>query len=257
VIGNVERVLSLLGNCGVKGTFFVQGMVAERFPQLLGTILAEGHEIQSHGYSHRPLTRMTPQEVREELRRGKATVEDAAGRPVSTFRAQDFSIVQENLWVLELVVAEGFTVDSSLFPLRTRRYGIAGLELGPHYRTLDGDTTLLEAPVAALDLGRLRIPVGGGGYFRLLPAEVLRRALGTILRRGRPAVLYCHPYEFNDTELADYRGVVPASYRLQQQLGRGAFPGRLRRLMTTLPFGRLDEVLAANGFAAPAERGDA
>jgi polysaccharide deacetylase family protein (PEP-CTERM system associated) len=225
-------------------------MVAERFPRLLETILAEGHEIQSHGYSHRPLSRMDATEVREELRRGKETVEDAAGLAVTAFRAQDFSIGEDNLWALELVAETGFAIDSSLFPMRMRRYGIDGIELAPHYRRVGDDLMLLEVPVAILDVGRFRVPVAGGGYFRLLPALPLRRALETIVRRGRPAVVYCHPYEFNARELDDYRGLAPGFYRRQQRLGRSAFPGRLRRLLTSLPVGRFDDVLIAHGFPA-------
>lgn len=227
----------------------MQGMVAERFPRLVATILAEGHEVQSHGHSHRPLSQMDAQAVREELRRGKAAVEDAAGIEVNAFRAQDFSIGEQNLWALDIVAEMGFAIDSSLFPVRMRRYGIRDIELAPHYRRLEAGRTILEAPVAVLDFGRVRVPVAGGGYFRLLPAEVLRRGLAAIVRRGRPAIIYCHPYEFNDGELAAYRTVAPTSYRLQQRLGRRAFPRRFRRLFSTLPFGRFDEVLAAHGFA--------
>lgn len=247
VIGNVERILAVLDECAVKGTFFVQGRVAETFPQLVETVVAEGHEVQSHGYSHRPLFAMDERALREEVERARETVEAAAGVPVTSFRAQDFSILEGNLWALDVIADAGFTVDSSIFPLRTRRYGIKGWDVSPHVITLSDGRRLLEVPPAILDRGRWRFPVAGGGYFRLLPFAVLDRAIGAIGSSGRPAVVYCHPYEFNPTELDDYRGLVPARVLRMQGLGRRSFVPKLRRLLGSHAFGRLDEVLAARG----------
>ena len=154
VVRNVERLLAVLDETRVKGTFFVQGRVAETFPKLVRDLVDEGHEVQSHGYSHRPLFRMNRVELLDEVKRSRATVEDAAGVPVSAFRAQDFSIGAENLWALETLAELGFTVDSSIFPLRTPRYGISGWPLGPHEVELPGGGRLLEVPVAVWAPGR-------------------------------------------------------------------------------------------------------
>jgi polysaccharide deacetylase family protein (PEP-CTERM system associated) len=237
----------LLDECSVKATFFVQGRVAETFPGLVETLLAEGHEVQSHGYSHRPLYAMNERALRDEVERARDTVEAAAGAPVTSFRAQDFSIVAGNLWALDVLAEAGFTVDSSIFPLRTRRYGIAGWEAAPHVVALAGGRSLLEVPVAVVGSGRRRLPVAGGGYFRVLPSYVLDRALSSIAAAGRPAIVYCHPYEFNPTELDEYRGQVPAGVLRAQGLGRRSFVTRLRRLLGAHAFGRFDEVLAAWG----------
>jgi uncharacterized protein DUF3473 len=174
-------------------------------------------------------------------------VEDAAGVAVNAFRAQDFSIGTENLWALETLAELGFTVDSSIFPLRTPRNGISGWPLGPHEVDLPGGGRLLEVPVAVWAPGRWRLPVGGGGYFRVAPARLLPRALRSIARI-RPAIVYCHPYEFNPSELASYRGSAPARLLLSQGVGRGAFAGRVRHLLRSLPFGRFDDVLARWGL---------
>jgi len=123
VVRNVDRILSVLDECGIKGSFFVQGKVAETFPKLVSSLVAEGHEVQSHGYSHRPLFAMSERELRDELERAKKTVEDAAGTPVIAFRAQDFSILAGNLWALELLADIGFEIDSSIFPMRSRHSG--------------------------------------------------------------------------------------------------------------------------------------
>ena len=248
VVRNVERILAVLDDCAVKGTFFVQGRVAERFPRLVQDIIVQGHEVQSHGYSHRPLFAMSRPQLRDEVDRARKTVEDAAQCRVNAFRAQDFSIVQSNLWALETLAEVGFTVDSSIFPMHAPRYGIANWYVAPHRLHLANDLSLLEVPVAVWRVRRWRIPVAGGGYFRVLPHAILVRALRDIRQEKRPPVIYCHPYEFNASELDDYRGIVSNALRLSQGLGRSSFAARIQTLLTKLHFGRFDAVLAAWGL---------
>jgi polysaccharide deacetylase family protein (PEP-CTERM system associated) len=249
VVRNVDRVLAVLDECGVKGTFFVQGKVAEAFPGLVRDLATAGHEIQSHGYSHRPLFGMNRRELRDELERARKTVEDASGLRVNAFRAQDFSIVARNLWALDILADVGFEIDSSIFPMQMRRYGIPGWEAGPQRLTLESGATLLEVPVAIWTKGRWRLPVAGGGYFRLLPEHVLDRALRAILASGRPPVVYTHPYEFNPRELEEYEGRVPGRLRLTQSIGRRSLVDRVSRLLSALPFGRFDETLRSWALA--------
>jgi len=248
VVRNTERILEVLDEHGVKGTFFVQGRVAETFPGLVRRIDAEGHEVQSHGYSHRPLHRMTRVELRDELKLARTTVEDASGTRVTAFRAQDFSVFADNLWAVDLLASAGFETDSSIFPMRMPRYGIAGWELAPHYlETRDGGR-LLEVPVAIWAKGRWRVPVAGGGYWRVLPAPLLLSALRGIVAAPRPVVVYCHPYEFNARELDDYRGIVRSRVLVSQRLGRRSSVPRVATLFDGLRFGRFDEVLNAWGL---------
>jgi polysaccharide deacetylase family protein (PEP-CTERM system associated) len=249
VVRNVDRVLAVLDDHGVKGTFFVQGKVAETFPRLVRDLVDSGHEIQSHGYSHRPLFGMNRRQLRDELERARKTVEDASGLRVNAFRAQDFSILAGNLWALEILAEVGFEIDSSIFPMRMRRYGIAGWDAQPQRLTLESGATLLEVPVAVWTKGRWRLPVAGGGYFRLLPERVLDRGLQAILNSGRPAVIYTHPYEFNPRELDEYGGQVPQGLRMAQTLGRRSLVARVGRLLSRLPFGRFDETLEAWALA--------
>jgi len=246
VVRNLERTLAVLDEARVKGSFFVQGRVAETFPSAVSALVAAGHEVQSHGYSHRPLFAMNQHELREELTRAKETVEDAAGTPVTAFRAQDFSVVASNLWALETLADVGFEIDSSVFPMRSRHYGVPGWDLGPHHVALGDGRRILEVPVAIWSFGRFRFPVAGGGYFRVLPTAVLGRGLHAIAASGRPAVIYCHPYEFNDRELDEYPD-IPRRLRLSQGMGRGRFTERVRTLLRKFRFGPLTDVLAAWG----------
>jgi polysaccharide deacetylase family protein (PEP-CTERM system associated) len=246
VVRNVDRILTVLDDCGIKGSFFIQGRVAETFPQLVSALVADGHEVQAHGYSHRPLFAMNPSELRNELERAKKTVEDAAGTAVTAFRAQDFSILESNLWALQTLAEVGFELDSSLFPMRARHYGIPSWRLEPHYVVVN-DARILEVPVAIWSRGRFRLPVAGGGYFRVLPRRVIERGLESIGASGRPAIVYCHPYEFNSGELAEYPD-VPRRLRLSQGMGRRSFPNRVRAILDRFAFGRLTDVLEAWGL---------
>jgi polysaccharide deacetylase family protein (PEP-CTERM system associated) len=248
VVRNVDSLLAALAESRVKATFFVQGLVADAYPRLVALLATEGHEVQSHGHTHRPLNRMNRQQLRTELSRARQSIEDACGRPVTAFRAPDFSIVSENLWALEVLAELGYEVDSSIFPIRTRRYGIRGWSLSPQRVGLPGGASILEVPVSAWSLNGLRLPIAGGGYFRLFPRPLLERALRAVAASGRPPIVYCHPYELNAEELNDYRGSVSSLVRFSQGLRRGSFARRLKELLSALPFGRLDDVLAAWRF---------
>ena len=248
VVENVERLVAVLDERGLKATFFVQGLVARRFPSVIRGLAEAGHEVQSHGHTHRPLYAMDRDALRAELRAAKQSVEDAIGAPVTAFRAADFSIVRENLWALETLAEEGFRVDSSVFPIRTRRYGIEGWNASPQ-RLQFASRSLLEVPVMVWEPGPFRLPTGGGGYFRLLPLPFLVAALRSSISLGRPPVLYFHPYEFNKDELDGFRERVPWRTRVHQGLGRGALMRRVRGVLDRVPFGRLDAVLASWGYA--------
>ena len=251
VVRNVHSIIEVLDAAGIKGSFFVQGMVAETFPSLMQLLVAEGHEIQSHGYSHRSLHAMTRPELRRELEYARKSVEDASGTRVTAFRAPDFSILSTNLWALEELAEAGFTVDSSIFPAKAPRYGIPGWDMGPQRVGLPNGADILEVPVAIWPVAGLRVPVAGGGYFRALPRPVLERGIRAVVDSGRPAIMYCHPYEFSPRELDDYRGDIPTRQRLSQSLGRASSVRRMRSLLARLPFGRFDETLGSWGIPMP------
>lgn len=243
-VHNTRRVLDFLAPFNVKGTFFVQGMVAQKFPSLVKEIHSRGHEIQSHGYSHRPVNRMNPDDFRQELIMTNRYIEDATGAAVYGFRAPDFSIDRNSFWAFDIMYECGISYDSSIFPMKTSRYGIQGFTTGySNIQTGAGVIEELPVSVVELDYTGWRIPLGGGGYFRLFPYWLLRIGMERLKSRRLPFVIYCHPYEFNPDEWKQIMKFVPLSRKLHQGLGRRGFQDKLGRLLGIAAFGTMTEVL--------------
>lgn len=236
---NVRQVLDLLTQNHAHGTFFVLGWIADKHPNLVREIAAAGHEVGSHGWSHRKLTSLDPSKVREELRTSKKELEDITGQPVYGFRAPGFSLTPGLEWVFDLLLEEGYTYDSSLFPIRRPAYGYPGVLPGPHLISRTGGT-LLELPLSTLDWQGLRLPAAGGGYFRQMPYEITRRALSQSTKRGVPGMFYLHPWELDLdqprldvpllTKLRHYGGIARVRARLQRLLQEFSFTSVKRRL---------------------------
>jgi polysaccharide deacetylase family protein (PEP-CTERM system associated) len=194
VEANTYRILSLLRACGVKATFFFLGWVAQRCPQLVRNVDCEGHEIAAHGYGHELVYRMTPGAFRADVRRCKQILEDIVGKPVLGYRAPSFSIVRESMWAIEVLKAEGFLYDSSVFPVSFHdRYGFSEHGALPFC----WPNGLLEIPLAVYPLRHLNLPVAGGGYFRLLPYAYFKYLLRRLNARQQRFTFYLHPWELD------------------------------------------------------------
>lgn len=242
-VKNTQNILRFLSERDVHGTFFVQGLVAKAFPHLISEIHANGHEIQSHGFSHYPVSEMTPKQFLSEIRETSHRLEDITGESVTGYRAPDFSIDDRCNWAFEVLIEAGITYDSSVFPVKTRRYGIRGFENGYSIiRTASG--TIEELTVSVYQITRtLRIPLGGGGYIRLLPLWFLKFCLNRFVEQARPYVIYCHPYEFNPAEWDHIVKHVALSRKLHQSIGRRKFPHKISALLETASFAPISCVL--------------
>ncbi len=194
VEGNTRRLLELLGDLNLHGTFFVLGWVAERFPGLVREIAAGGHELACHSYWHRLIYKLDRAEFREDTRRAKNVIEQAAGQPVYGYRAPTYSVIDRSVWALEILAELGFTYDSSIYPIRHDRYGMPGAPRSPfRFQTPSGPMT--EFPITTFRLAGHNMPVGGGGYLRLLPRLYTRMGLKRVQKEGVPIVIYIHPWE--------------------------------------------------------------
>jgi polysaccharide deacetylase family protein (PEP-CTERM system associated) len=244
VVANTHRLLELLAARRVAGTFFILGWVADRFPQLVRDIRAAGHELACHSYWHYLVYKQTPDEFRADLRRARQAIEDAAGQKVTAYRAPSFSITRQSLWALEILVEEGFTLDSSIFPTRHDRYGIPGTECRLH-RIHTPAGPIWEFPLATRQLGRFSLPVSGGGYFRLYPFSVTHSCLASLNRLAQSFSFYVHPWEVDPQQPR----IVGASglSRFRHYVNLGSTEKKLRRLLASFRFGTMSEVLAAQG----------
>ena len=230
------RLLELLARHEARATFFVVGWVAARHAEMVRTIARAGHEIASHSWDHARVTRQTPAQFRDSIRRTKDLLEEITGAPVLGFRAPSFSIVPGREWALDILIEEGYRYDSSLFPVRRPGggYGYPGGLSDPHWLERPAGR-LAEIPPMTLRWGGLRLPAAGGAYFRLLPYGVVRAAFRQCERRGVPGTFYIHTWE-----------VDPDQPRLDVSLlTRVRHYGGLRR---TLP--RLDRLLTEFRFTA-------
>lgn len=207
VVRNTEVLLECFEHAGVRGTFFVLGWVAERFPQLVRDIAASGHEIASHGFHHQLIYTLTLDQFRDDVRRAKAVIEDAAGCAVRGYRAPSFSIVHPSLWALDVLIEEGYAYDASIFPIHHDRYGIPDAPRLPHVidrcrRKLPrsgpaGSRRIVEVPASTVRIGGRNFPIAGGGYFRLLPYAWTAWGINRANSEGQPVVFYIHPWEID------------------------------------------------------------
>ncbi len=231
---NTERVLDLLGRNGCRATFFILGWVAEREPGLVRAVLEAGHEVACHSHLHRRACTLTPAEFREDVKRAREAIEDAAGVAIAGFRAPTFSVTRQSLWALEILAELGFKYDSSIFPVRHDLYGIPDAPRGIHQRHLASGQTIWEVPPSTVRLAGQNLPVGGGGYLRLLPMTFTRWAINRIHRQERrPVMVYFHPWELDPEQprlsaslrsrLRHYTGLRKTESRLDEILSHGRF----------------------------------
>ncbi len=257
LLESVEPILVLLDRWDTRATFFVVGDVAAKYPNLVRDLDARGHEVASHGYSHTRLHDLGEDGFREDLRRSGDVIEGITGRRPIGFRAPSFSLDRSTSWALLALKEQGYRYDSSIFPMKTPLYGVAGAPRFPYNPALaditrhDATQELWEFPVAVWKAG-LRIPVGGAFYLRVLPAWFVAWAIKRINAQDQPAVLYLHPWETC--------GQVPrlrdASLFAQfvSYWGRQGVLGKLEYLLRRLKFGPMRDLLVRHGCASCASR---
>jgi polysaccharide deacetylase family protein (PEP-CTERM system associated) len=233
-------LLDRLAERRLHATFFVLGQIAEYNPSLVRAIADAGHEVASHGWDHQRLHNLTPARFRDDVRRSKDVLEQTSGWPVIGYRAPTFSIVPETLWALDVLVEEGYCYDSSIYPVHHDRYGIPLAPRTPFYAE-GGRHRILEIPPATLQLFGVNLPVGGGGYFRLLPAFLLHWAISQTRRTGEPPVvmLYFHPWEFDPEQ---HRLALQGLSRFRTYVGLKRSQRRLETLLDTYRFTRAADV---------------
>lgn len=234
---NVERLLALFAERHAHATFFTLGWVAERYPHLIKTIVAGGHELASHGYGHLRASEQSREEFHQDVRRAKLLLEDLGGTPVQGYRAPSFSIGHSNPWAFDVLLENGYRYSSSIYPVKHDHYGMPDAPRFP-YQPRPG---LTEIPVTTARLLGRNLPAGGGGYFRLAPYGMSRWALRRVNAvDGQPAIFYFHPWEI-DPEQPRVPGTSWKT-RFRHYVNLGKTESRLGRLLRDFRWGRVDEV---------------
>jgi polysaccharide deacetylase family protein (PEP-CTERM system associated) len=228
----VDCLLEFLKTKNATATFFVLGWIAERHPQMVSTIAQQGHEIASHGWGHRRVTRMSESEFRDSVTRSKTLLEEISGQPILGYRAPSYSIVPGGEWALDVLLEEGYRYDSSLFPVGRDGYGYPGGQRVPHWIERDSGR-LLEVPPATVKLFGRTLPAAGGAYFRLLPYRLVRSGMIEAERLGSPATFYIHPWELDPEQP---RLNVPLLTRIRHYGGIRSTRQRLERLLSEFRF---------------------
>jgi len=246
VCANTERLLATFEHARIRATFFVLGWVADRHPDLVRRIIAAGHELASHGYHHQLVYDLTPEEFAGDVRRSKDVLEQIAGRPVLGYRAPSYSITRRSLWALDVLIAEGFKYDASIFPVHHDRYGIPDAPRHA-YRLARRDGHLVEIPPSTVRMGGINLPVAGGGYFRLLPYWWTALGIGRVNgRERRPVCFYLHPWEVDPGQPRLTAGRL-STFRHYRNLH--VTESRLKRLLAAFPFGAVEDVMSTIDIA--------
>ncbi len=240
VVENTQRVLDLFEAHQARGTFFFVGWVAARFPNLVREAQARGHEIACHSYWHRTVYRLTPKEFREDTHRAKRVIEDACGTAVQGYRAPSWSITKDCLWALDILAEEGFTYDSSIYPIHHDLYGVPGAKRFPYTHDCANGLPLREFPPATLRFAGTNFPVAGGGYLRIFPSAYTELAFRKFESMRERVVVYLHPWEL-DPEQPRIR--APLKSRLRHYTNLGRMKSRVETILERHKFLRFCDVL--------------
>jgi polysaccharide deacetylase family protein (PEP-CTERM system associated) len=240
-----DIILDMLNETDRKATFFILGMTAQHRPDLVKIIAAEGHEIALHGQWHINMRTLTREQAWKDLSDSYKLVTDIIGEPVYGFRAPYFSVDETNLYVLEMLTELGMVYDSSIFPIKLKRYGIANFNKADALYSLPNGKQIVEMPLTVAKMYGKDIPVAGGGYMRAIPKFFLNKVFRKLSKEEQQVMLYMHPYEF-DTKRIDCSANYPEGTRvpavkiflinLRWNLFRNSIRGKLKSLLKQYQF---------------------
>jgi polysaccharide deacetylase family protein (PEP-CTERM system associated) len=241
----LRRLLDLLEEGGARATCFFLGWVGEHHPGLVRETAERGHEVASHGLAHRLVHRMGPREFLEDARRSREILEQAGGTPVVGYRAASFSVGARTPWFHEALAEAGYRYDSSVFPAAREHGGESGARRDPHVvPTARGP--MAEFPLSVTDVLGLSLCFFGGGYLRLFPYPVIRRAALRVADEGRPVIFYAHPREVDP---AHPRLRLPLRRRFQSYVNLHTTERKLRRVVADFRLQRFDQLPGDAGTA--------
>jgi polysaccharide deacetylase family protein (PEP-CTERM system associated) len=250
VEGNFLRLLDILSETNTRATCFFLGWVADRFPGLVREAVGRGHEIASHGYSHRLAYGMTPAEFLEDVTRAKKVIEDATGRQVLGYRAPGFSVTEDTPWFFEKLIEAGYRYDSSVFPGPRGHGGLRTGRCAP-YRLGPADE-FVEFPVSVERIAGRPVCFFGGGYLRIFPYALVKAMTRRVLRQERPAIFYVHPREIDPSHP---RLEMSWARRIKSYINLSSTERKIRRLCADFEMAPFEDILAVEMQRHPAKAG--
>lgn len=240
---NVDCILALLDDTGVKATFFTLGWIAERYPEMVKRLVQEGHELASHGYGHLRASDQTWLEFQDDVSRSKTILEDISGQAVLGYRAPSFSIGKDNLWALDVLLNAGYRYSSSIYPIQHDHYGMPDAPRFAFYP--NGAEGLLELPITTVRAMQRNFPAGGGGYFRLFPYQLSRWLLRRVNQQDQQSgIFYFHPWEVDPDQPRQKNIGLKTRFRHYVNLSR--MEGRLKALTRDFHWDRMDKIFLNN-----------
>ncbi len=235
---NMEKILALFARHDTKATFFTLGWVAERFPQVVRDVVAAGHEVASHGWSHIRVPNSDPASFFEDIDRTRKLLQDISGQSVNGYRAASYSVTKQTLWVYENLARAGYQYSSSIFPIRHDLYGIPD---APRTPFIVADTSIIEIPLTTVNLSGKNFPCSGGGWFRLMPYQLFKAGLKRVNEKDKlPGIFYFHPWEI-DPEQPRQKN-IPAKTAFRHYLNLQRMEKRLDKLLEDFQWDTMQQV---------------
>ena len=236
---NMDIILKMFDDHGVKATFFTLGWIAERYPHIVRRIVEGGHELASHGMSHMRVSDQNKSEFRNDVVTSKKLLEDIGGIEVKGYRAPSFSIGEDNIWALDVLHAAGYKYSSSIYPIQHDHYGMPS---APRFAFSPVEEQgFLEMPVTTVEILGRKIPCGGGGYFRLLPYFISRSAMRRVNKKDRQScIFYFHPWEIDPEQPRQEQAGLKSKFRHYTNLG--VMEEKIRRVLADFDWGRMDDI---------------
>lgn len=232
----MDEIIELLDSTNTKCTFFTLGWIGKKYPALLRKLVAEGHEMASHGYNHEKVYDLSPEAFKEDISRTKKVLEDVTGQEVIGHRSPFFSITKDSLWALDILKECGFEYDCSISPIKTWRYGIANC---PETIFKIKENGLVEFPVNTFSFFGKKLGIGGA-YFRIFPYYFFNSAYKENSKNDKPTMFYAHPWEYDP-----YHPNVDMEFKakLTHYFNLKGMSGRTRKLLQQYQFGTVANIL--------------
>lgn len=190
---STDKILKLLDEKKIKGTFFILGWISEKHPEVVKKIHEQGHEIGCHSLVHNLVHQMKPNDFRDDTARAVKAIEDTIGKKINIYRAPGFSITDKTPWAFEILHQLGIEIDCSVFPAKHDYGGFPNFgESKPALLKYKG-IEIKEFPMNTHIVFNHNLVFSGGGFFRLFPYPIIKK-----WTKESPYVMsYFHPRDFD------------------------------------------------------------